>query len=272
MNQKMLRKDFAEVSDLEIFPELIKKITDHFETYQKFGWGNGLSGLHLDKMISRDPTIFTTTWAEIRQRYFSYMGMELRKRDYPSIEVPLPQHEDGTVLSDKEIREKVGEGYRLMYNPITTLEQIKDCGFIPFLNFDHMEPQDPRYEEVKQNLRNTNGKPYWFWINCEDDGSGTYSDKKVPLSPTLMEYLVAARVFEEETGRTLDDTQNPDVGYTWLKHYCPEEDMIVLGGKELVKVLKNESYGSVIVESYGEKSMTTDSKFPRKMRCVEVVK
>lgn len=247
---------FAKMVDRDLgkFPGHIGEIISAFKSFQNGGWGKGFSGRHLAKIIARDETVFSTTWAELRREYFR----ELRAKIFPSlndVRIPLPRNgRDRNVLSDKEIREKVQAGYRLMFCPITKISQLADSPIFPrskrfcFLRFD----QDDWRNEVENNLSMTANRPYWFWIGCDEMKGEAYfsADQFEATAPTLVEYLIADFVLRDEMGRHIDEE-----GCTFLNHRCEDSQYMVLGGNPIKEISKKKTidFGRAYAEADGSR-------------------
>ena len=208
-------------SDLRKFPGRSAEITSAFKVYIEGGWGKGFSGEHLKKIIARDETTFTTTWAELRRDQMLYSQKRLIA--FQSVGVPLPCGKDGKTLTDREIRKMVNEGHRLMFCPITNPNNLEKSPIFYDL------PWNPDWKkEIIDNGLPT--KPYWFWITCHEGGSTIYDEFIAERSPTLLEYLISTTLLKEELGRPLDIDCR-----TWLDHTVDKKELVresdvVLGG------------------------------------------
>ncbi len=225
--------------DLGSFPGRIEEVISAFKAFKKAGWGKGLSGRHFKKLINRDESIFTTTWAELRREYFQEIILKINPY-FGYVKVPLPCYPDGKVLSDKDIRDKVKTGHRLMFCPIIDAKEFNGSSLISLGELSHLvDIVSQQYEkkwlaEIDRNSRKI-GKPYWFWIDCSKDGTSFYSRDKFP---TLIEYLITAYVTKEETSKLLDENN-----FIWLKHCCPDDTRVLVGANPPKKI-----YGSKIVD------------------------
>lgn len=251
--------------DLGKFPGRIREIISGHEVFQENGWGKGFSGRHFKKMINRDESIFTTTWAELRQEYFRCL-LKMIGGSFDGYKIPLPCHLDGTVLSDKEIREKVKDDYKLMFCPVVTKQDIKNLHILPNFHADLMLGKESLLQDIEWSLRHTGGKPYWYWIDCSKNGSDFLNEIVAENSPNLVEYLIADTFFKEETGNHLDNKN-----YTWLSHRCNNTERIILGGHPPVKIMRSQSYGRFYQGESGEILESTSSKYPAIVRFVEIV-
>jgi hypothetical protein len=226
--------------DLGKFPGRIAEIISAFKAFTEGGWGKGFSGRHLTKIIARDETAFTTTWAELRKEQMG-LTKELLGDRLENVKVPLPSNRDGKVLTDKEIHDKVNEGYKLFFCPITNMKQMEDSSIFPFDSIESIGTWINRKdwkEEIEYNLRPTM-RPYWFWLDCKEKGTRCYSPLGAEHSPTLLEYLIAKRIFKEETGKSLDNDC-----LIWLNHHAKKETFmntaVTFGGNPIRRVLKSQ--------------------------------
>ena len=229
---------FAKVvdSDLGKFPGRLAEVISGFNVFKDSGWGKGISGRHLVKLIDRDESIFTTTWAKLRREYFRYVLFKLDPYSFNAVEVPLPCHPDGKVLSDKEIREKVRKGYRLMFYPVIKAEQLENSALISrptlqYLKGDFCSEEDKKNWISDVSLSSRRLSPYWFWIDCSLTGSTIYSQALEHTFPTLIEYLITSFVFKEETGKPLDKDR-----FIWLHHDGYDAKQIIFGNDVMQRV------------------------------------
>jgi len=257
-------------SDLGRFPGRIREVISGFEVFQKNGWGKGFSGRHLTKFIARDESIFTTTWAELRREYFRELILKISPR-LGDVKVPLPLNPDGKVLSDKEIRGKVKKGYRLMFCPITEAKQFNGSSLISLGNISCIKDiRSLKYEEDWLSELDNNSRmidqPYWFWIDCTSKGSTIYSEALANTFPTLIEYLIATFVFEEETLKPLDNDE-----FIWLRHSCTDKRHLIVGGNPVKRIYRSKIIDSGRAyegETYGSLQL---SNRPMVVRFTEVI-
>jgi hypothetical protein len=267
MNQKGLFANMVKCN-WGNFDEHVADITSEIELFKKCGWGWGFSGRHFFKMLSRDETIFTTTWAELRQTYFQMLLIH-HFPSFGNLRVPLPCHADGKVLTDKEIADKVKLGYRLMFYPATKARDFNGSSLISLGSISVLrDVENQRYEdswlaEIGMNSRPIE-KPYWYWIDC----TGGFWSKATELkSPTLPEYLIAARVFYDEFGASLDDGT-----YTWIRHHYHNPKKVILGNQPPIKIDKGYFIG--VGDWYVPGEEITDFptvKFPIRIRATEIM-
>jgi len=215
---------FAEMvaDSLGSLPGLSKELFDQVDIYLRLGWGHGLSIEHL-KRIDDKEECFASTWARQRRNYFRLLLPKILKQGSRyDVDVADPLNEKGMVLSDREIRQKIKDGYRLMFCPITKIEQINNIVFYENSSY-YLLNSDEMCRDLKRSIE-LHAKPYWYWIDCDKTGSPAF-DAKRKGSPSIIEYLIADMVFFDETGKHLDENQ-----YVYTSDTCHSQIEFVLGG------------------------------------------